>query len=116
MAEEKYEVKEIVVEKPKIKYLTSSEVEELVKSILFEKGLIGLKDIVNVDYGEWLGKLEEMNEKDKEKHFTYHFEVFKKAFEGQVYGITLSQKGEDIKKMVIQLKLPKEKETLEKVS
>jgi hypothetical protein len=108
MTEEKYEIKEIVVEKPKIKYLMSSEVEELVKSILFEKGLIGLKDIVNVDYGEWLG--------GPEKHFSYHFEVFKKAFEGQVYGITLSQKGEDIKKMVIQLKLPKEKETLEKVS
>jgi len=110
MAEEKYEVKEIVVEKPKIKYLTMSNIEELVKRELFERGIIKGTDQVEVEHEDWLG--------EKEIYFSYPFKVFKTEFlfEGEVLGKSLSPKGEDIKEMIIRLELPKEKETLEKVS
>jgi plastocyanin domain-containing protein len=111
MAEEKYEIREIVVEKPELKHLTylrKDDIEELAKIVLIKKGYIRPVDKVDVTSEEWLG--------EKEIYFSYPFQVFRKVFEGKVYGKALSPKGEDIKEMIILLKLPKEKETLEKVS
>jgi hypothetical protein len=110
MEEEKYVVKEIVVERPKIEYLTMSNMEELVKRELYERGIIKGTDQVEVEREEWSG--------EKEIYFSYPFKVFKKEFlfEGEVLGKSLSPKGEDIKEMIIKLKLPKERATLEKVS
>jgi hypothetical protein len=109
MAEEKYEIREIVVEKPKhLTYLRKDDIEELTRIVLINKGYIRPVDKVEVTGEEWVG--------EKEIYFSYPFQVFRKVFEGEVYGKALSPKPEHIKEMVILLKLPRERTSLEEVS